>query len=177
MSRRWYRNAIRSSRGLSINDVTHLGGGGSAKRWHYSISLFSKMGNKGGVRGQKSQKMSDIIHGQSHMKTWKIKHSKRGKKHISENVVCKYCSNWKDSWERVNFKMLQKYLRLITFINIIFFWKLLYHVCCRCFCSHAYFLTKKASSGQVEAPYIIESWKIPKKCISIWERCNFFHEG
>ena len=31
--------------------------------------------------------MGDIIYGQSHMKTWKIKHSKRGKKHISENVV------------------------------------------------------------------------------------------
>ena len=33
--------------GLSINNVTHLGGGGSAKRWRYSISLFSKMGDKG----------------------------------------------------------------------------------------------------------------------------------
>ena len=33
--------------GPSTNDVTHLGGGGSAKRWCYSISLFSKMGDKG----------------------------------------------------------------------------------------------------------------------------------
>ena len=32
--------------GPSINDITHLGGGGSAKRWHYYISLFSKMGDK-----------------------------------------------------------------------------------------------------------------------------------
>ena len=34
-------------RGPSINDITHLGGGGSAKRWRYSINLFSKMGDKG----------------------------------------------------------------------------------------------------------------------------------
>ena len=27
--------------------VTHLGGGGSAKIWYYSISVFSKMGNEG----------------------------------------------------------------------------------------------------------------------------------
>ena len=31
--------------GPSINNVTHLGGG-STKRWWYSISLFSKMGYK-----------------------------------------------------------------------------------------------------------------------------------
>ena len=31
-----------------MNDVTHLeGGGASAKRWRYSISLFSKIGEKG----------------------------------------------------------------------------------------------------------------------------------
>ena len=30
-----------------MNDVTHLGGGGSAKRGRYSISLFSKMDDKG----------------------------------------------------------------------------------------------------------------------------------
>ena len=47
------------SRGLSINDITHLGGGGCA------ISLFSKMGVKGGEggRSQKSQQMGDIIYG------------------------------------------------------------------------------------------------------------------
>ena len=33
--------------GPSINDVTHLGGGGSAKRGHYYISLFNKNGDKG----------------------------------------------------------------------------------------------------------------------------------
>ena len=40
------------TKGPSINDVTHLGGGGSAKIWCYSISLFSKMGVKweGGVK-------------------------------------------------------------------------------------------------------------------------------
>ena len=39
----------------SISDVTHLGGGESAKRWHYSISLYSKMGDKeqGGVKNLK----------------------------------------------------------------------------------------------------------------------------
>ena len=39
----------------SINDVTRLGGGGSAKRWRYSISLFCKMGDKGegGVKNLK----------------------------------------------------------------------------------------------------------------------------
>ena len=33
--------------GPSLNNITHLGGGGSAKGWRYSISLFSKMGDKG----------------------------------------------------------------------------------------------------------------------------------
>ena len=33
--------------GPSISDVSHLGGGGSAKRWHYSINLISKMSDKG----------------------------------------------------------------------------------------------------------------------------------
>ena len=40
-----------------INDVTHLAGkGGSAKRWRYSISLFSKMGDEGegGVKNLKN---------------------------------------------------------------------------------------------------------------------------
>ena len=37
------------------------GGGGSAKRWCYSISLFSKMDDEGG-RGQKFQKMGDVIY-------------------------------------------------------------------------------------------------------------------
>ena len=34
---------------MSINDVTHFGGGqgGSAKRWCYSMRLFCKMGDKG----------------------------------------------------------------------------------------------------------------------------------
>ena len=40
------RTAVKSN-GPSINDVTHLGGGGSAKRWPYSLSLFSKMDDKG----------------------------------------------------------------------------------------------------------------------------------
>ena len=37
----------------SINDATHLGGrgGGSGKRCHYPISLFSKTGDKRGERG------------------------------------------------------------------------------------------------------------------------------
>ena len=30
----------------SINDVIHLGGGGFARRQHYSLSLFSKMGDR-----------------------------------------------------------------------------------------------------------------------------------
>ena len=33
----------------SINDVTHLGEGGSAKSWYYSIGLFSKMGDVQGL--------------------------------------------------------------------------------------------------------------------------------
>ena len=36
---------------------------GSAKRWHYSISLFSIMGAIRGGRGQKSQNMGDIFYG------------------------------------------------------------------------------------------------------------------
>ena len=39
------------------------GEGRSAKRWHYSISLFSKMGDKGEGRGQNSQKMDDVNYG------------------------------------------------------------------------------------------------------------------
>ena len=44
-----------SIKGPSINEVTHLGGRGSARRWRYSISLFSKMGDKGegGVKNLK----------------------------------------------------------------------------------------------------------------------------
>ena len=33
--------------GSSVNDVTHLGGEGSAKRWHYSIRLICTMDDKG----------------------------------------------------------------------------------------------------------------------------------
>ena len=40
-----------------------LGGRGSARRWRYSISLFSKMGEEGGGRGRKSQKIGDVIYG------------------------------------------------------------------------------------------------------------------
>ena len=48
--------------GPSINDVTHLGGGGSDKRWCYSISLFSKMCDKGegGIKNLKKSVMSFI---------------------------------------------------------------------------------------------------------------------
>ena len=46
-------------KGLSINDVTHSGGGGSSK----SLVYYSKMRDKGGWRGQKSQKMDDFIYG------------------------------------------------------------------------------------------------------------------
>ena len=47
------RGALDRLKGQSINDVTHLGG--SAKRGCYSISLFSKMGDKGkgGVKNLK----------------------------------------------------------------------------------------------------------------------------
>ena len=50
-----YSTNIFSIWGLSINDDTHLGGGWSAKRRHYSISLFSKMGDIGeeGVKNLK----------------------------------------------------------------------------------------------------------------------------
>ena len=44
-----------------MNDVTHLeGGGASAKRWRYSISLFSKMSDKGegGVKNLKKWETS-----------------------------------------------------------------------------------------------------------------------
>ena len=42
-------------RGPSINDITHLGRWGSAKRWHYSTKLFSKTGDEGegGVKNLK----------------------------------------------------------------------------------------------------------------------------
>ena len=47
------------------------GEGRSAKRWHYSISLFSKMGDKqGGGRGKKSQKMGDVIYGLINVWMW-----------------------------------------------------------------------------------------------------------
>ena len=42
--------------GPSINDITHLGEGGSAKKWHNSLSLSSKMGGKG-ERGVKNLKI------------------------------------------------------------------------------------------------------------------------
>ena len=38
------------------------GGGGSAKRWCYSISLFSKMGDKGEGGVKNLKKMGDIIY-------------------------------------------------------------------------------------------------------------------
>ena len=58
-----YYNEIWVFMGLSINDITHLEGGGSAKRWCYSINLFRKMGNKG-REGSKMSKMGDVIFGQ-----------------------------------------------------------------------------------------------------------------
>ena len=51
------------TKGLSINDVSHLRGRGSSKRWRYSISIFSKIGDKGVRKGKKSQKMGDLIYG------------------------------------------------------------------------------------------------------------------
>ena len=42
--------------GPSINDITHLGEGGSAKKWHNSLSLSSMMGGKG-QRGVKNLKI------------------------------------------------------------------------------------------------------------------------
>ena len=46
------------SKGSSINDVTHLGGGGIYPKgddWRYSVSLFSEMGDigEGGVKNLK----------------------------------------------------------------------------------------------------------------------------
>ena len=53
---------INFSKGPSMNDVIHLEGG-SAKKWRYFISLFSKMGDKvGGIKNLK--KMGDFIYGQ-----------------------------------------------------------------------------------------------------------------
>ena len=54
-----------------INDVTHLAGkGGSAKRWRYSISLFSKMGDEGVGRGKISQELGDVIYGRPTLCTY-----------------------------------------------------------------------------------------------------------
>ena len=39
------------------------GEGGSAKMWCYSLSLFSKMGDKGESGFTKSQKRGDVIYG------------------------------------------------------------------------------------------------------------------
>ena len=39
------------------------GGGGSAKRWCYSVSLFSKMGDKGKGGVKNFKKMGDVIYG------------------------------------------------------------------------------------------------------------------
>ena len=39
-------------------------GRGSAKGWHYFISLFIKMGDKVEGRGQNSQKIGDVLYGQ-----------------------------------------------------------------------------------------------------------------
>ena len=41
------------------------GEGGSAKRWHYFISIFSKMGDKGEGRVKNLRKMGDVIYGRS----------------------------------------------------------------------------------------------------------------
>ena len=116
--------------------------------------------------------MGDIIYGQSHMKTWKIKHSKRGKKHISENVVGTLVIE-KIAGKELTSKCFKSIGDWLPLLILFFFWKLLYHVCCRCFCSHAYFLTKKASSGQVEAPYIIEL-KNTKKVHFHLRKAHFF---
>ena len=45
----------------AVHKWCHPGGGGSAKRWHYSITLFSKMCDKGG-EGSKISK-----HGWHHL--------------------------------------------------------------------------------------------------------------
>ena len=44
------------TKGPSINGVTLLGGGGSTKRWCYSISLFSNTSDMAGGRGQNLKK-------------------------------------------------------------------------------------------------------------------------
>ena len=41
------------------------GEGGSAKRWHYFISIFNKMGDKGEGRVKNLRKMGDVIYGRS----------------------------------------------------------------------------------------------------------------
>ena len=72
---------------------THLWGRGEfAKRWHYSISLFSKMPDKGGGRGQKSQKMGDVIFGRplnSFFAARLSTHLCAGKKNISKHSTRK----------------------------------------------------------------------------------------
>ena len=54
----------------TINDITHLGGGRSAKRWRYSRSLFSKIGDKGegGVKNLKKSVMP-FMDGCKHQKS------------------------------------------------------------------------------------------------------------
>ena len=60
-----YDKSFKTYLGPSRNDVTHLGGGRDLPKGdgRYSISPFSKIGDKREGRGQKSQKMGDVIYG------------------------------------------------------------------------------------------------------------------
>ena len=60
-----YDKSFKTYLGPSRNDVTHLGGGRDLPKGdgRYSINLFSKTDHKGEGRGQKSQKMGDVIYG------------------------------------------------------------------------------------------------------------------
>ena len=49
--------------GAFINDVTHFGGRGICQRLCYSISLFSKMGDKGEGGVKNIKKMGDVNYG------------------------------------------------------------------------------------------------------------------
>ena len=63
-----------------MNHVTHLGGGGSAKGWCYTISLFIKKRWQGGGRGQKSQKMgASFMDGHLVIRNVKLKIKKENK--------------------------------------------------------------------------------------------------
>ena len=58
-----YLKYLQFTEGPPIYDVTHLGGGGSAKRLCYCIGLFSIMGNKGegGIKNLKKWALSLIL--------------------------------------------------------------------------------------------------------------------